>query len=201
VTPVEKQQLLDDFNQTTAAYPKETPIHQLVEQQVKASPAQCAVVYQDECWSYQQLNQQANQLAHLLRRKGLKREQVVGILVDQRPEMLVGILAVLKAGGAYLPIDVRYPEERIRYLLTDSQAPFLLIAPGQKVPAGYAGEVIHLQTSTWEKEATENLPSINQASDLAYVIYTSGSTGQPKGVMVEHRSLVNLSIWHQRYYQ
>ena len=201
VTPEEKKQLLQDFNQTVATYPHEATIHQLVEQQVEAHPDQCAVVHQAQRWSYRQLNQQANQLAHLLRKKGLKREQVVGILVDQRPEMLVGILAVLKAGGAYLPIDVRYPEERIRYLLTDSQAPFLLIAPGQKVPAGYAGEVIRLQTSTWEKEATENLPSINQASDLAYVIYTSGSTGQPKGVMVEHRSLVNLSIWHQRYYQ
>ena len=201
VTPAEKEQLLHQFNQTQAVYPKKTTIHQLVEQQVEKNPEQTAVVDQRERWSYQQLNQQANQLAHLLRRKGLKREQVVGILVDQRPEMLVGILAVLKAGGAYLPIDVRYPMERIRYMLTNSQAPFLLIAPGFDVPAGYTGEVIRLQASEWANEPMENLAVMNKANDLAYVIYTSGSTGKPKGVMVEHRSLVNLAIWHQRYYQ
>ena len=201
ITPAEKEQILTEFNKTHATFPQDRTIHQLFEQQVQARPDQCAMVHGRERWSYHQLNQQANQLARLLCRKGLQREQIVGIWVDQRPEMLVGILGVLKAGGAYLPIDGSYPSERVRYMLADSQAPFLLIAPGLEVPDGYAGQVIVLQEREWAKEEKSNLPIVNEASDLAYVIYTSGSTGKPKGVMVEHRALVNLATWHQHYYQ
>ncbi|WP_370589185.1 amino acid adenylation domain-containing protein [Thermoactinomyces sp. CICC 24226] len=198
VSEKEKQQLLVDFNRTKTDYPKQAVIQQLFEQQVNKTPDHPALVYKEEVWTYKKLNEQANQLARNLRNKGIGREQIVGIMMNRSPELIVSILAVLKAGGAYLPVDPDYPAGRIQYMLEDSQAKLLLVQPGLQVPAGYRGNVLVISPSLMRGDASD-LPVINQPGDLAYMIYTSGSTGKPKGVMIEHRNLCNLVQIAQPY--
>ncbi|SFJ97465.1 AMP-binding protein, partial [Thermoflavimicrobium dichotomicum] len=188
------------FNETRMDYPREKTIHALFEEQVEKTPDQIAVVCEGEKWTYRELNERANQVARVLRKQGVGPEQVVGLLVRPSLEMIVGVLAVLKAGGAYLPIDASYPSERIQFMLEDSGARWLLVSSSLAIPAGYQGTIL-LPEEIGKQEETGNLEHINQPQDLAYVIYTSGSTGKPKGVMVEHRSVVNLSFWHNQFYE
>ncbi|MFC7443126.1 amino acid adenylation domain-containing protein [Laceyella putida] len=197
----EKEKLLYGFNDTKAAYPGDQTIHALFEQQVQRTPDQVAVVFKDEELTYRQLDERANQLAHALRRRGVGREQIVGILVRPSLEMIIGVLGVLKAGAAYLPIDPQYPLERIDYMLQDSRAAMLLTQTGLTVPVEWRERKLYLDRIAWEEggiavEGVESTPN-----HLAYVIYTSGSTGKPKGVMVEHRALVNLASWHVRRFE
>ncbi|WP_459501589.1 amino acid adenylation domain-containing protein [Bacillus sp. C1] len=197
----EKQQLLVEFNDTKVDYPRDKVVHELFEEQVKKTPNHVAVVCGEKQITYQELNEYANQLARVLRGKGVTKEKIVGILVQPSLEMIIGVLGVLKAGGGYLPIDPTYPQERIQYMLTDSQARWLLMQEELEIPAGYTGEVIVLdQEELYQGDGT-NLTHINQEHDLAYVIYTSGSTGRPKGVMVEHQSLINLACWHNEMFE
>lgn len=198
VSDKERQQLLSDFNRTKSEYPKQAVIQQLFEQQVEKTPNHPALVYKDQKWTYRELNEQANQLARNLRSKGIDREQIVGIMINRSPELIISILAVLKAGGAYLPIDPDYPAGRIQYMLDDSQAKLLLVQPGLQVPADYQGNVLVISSSLMRGDAS-NLPVINKPCDLAYMIYTSGSTGNPKGVMIEHSNLCNLVQIAQPY--
>ncbi|MGG4264201.1 condensation domain-containing protein, partial [Peribacillus simplex] len=161
---------------------------------VRQIPENLALVFQDKSFSYDQLNRRANRLAYRLKTEGIGKEDVVGILSGPHPDMIVGILAVLKAGAGYLPIDPNYPVERINFMLADSRASVLLIHPACQERCAFDGRVLDL-TDAYEGYSEENLP-LPEGEDLAYVIYTSGSTGTPKGVMVEHRSLVNLATWH-----
>ncbi|WP_459503931.1 AMP-binding protein, partial [Bacillus sp. C1] len=146
-----------------------------------------------------ELNERANQVARVLREKGVEREAFVGIMVDRSIEAIVGVLGVLKAGAAYVPIDPTYPSERIQYMLEDSGAKYLLKQKRLYVPKGYAGEVIEIDDSTLYQGEAANLEQINEPNDLAYMIYTSGSTGKPKGVMLEHQGVSNFCLIAETY--
>ncbi|NEQ79121.1 MAG: amino acid adenylation domain-containing protein [Moorea sp. SIO2I5] len=192
----EKHQLLVEWNQTQVPYPKDTCIHQLFEGQVEKTPDAVAVVFEQQQLTYRELNQRANQLAHYLRKLGVKPEVLVGICVERSLEMLVGVLGILKAGGAYVPLDPAYPQERLAYMLSDSQVSVLLTTENlsKKLPEHQA-HVVELDTD-WElilHESSKNPLTEVKSENLAYVIYTSGSTGKPKGVMVVHRGLCNLA--------
>ncbi|MFC7443125.1 amino acid adenylation domain-containing protein [Laceyella putida] len=197
VTEAERQQLLEQFNQTAQPYPKDKPIHELFAEQARCTPDQEAVVYQGQSLTYRELDARSNQLAQLLRERGAGREQIIGLIVPPSLELFVGILGVLKAGAAYLPIDPGYPEERIKYMLEDSQVQLVLTHTGIKGPELDLPALV-LDGIRWDEPAPPAVALVNEATDLAYVIYTSGSTGKPKGVMVQHRSLVNLATWHVR---
>ena len=195
LTKDERHQLLFEWNQIPKLYPQGKCLHQLFEDQARRQPDQVALVFEEHKMTYGELNQRANQIAHYLQRLGVGQEVLVGLFVERSMEMLVGILAVLKAGGAYLPLDPAYPKERLAFMLEDSHAKFLICHKGllTKLPA-YGGEIIQLDTgeTTFEKENKENPEDSANPDNLAYVIYTSGSTGTPKGVMVEHRNVVRL---------
>ncbi|WP_270572260.1 non-ribosomal peptide synthetase [Bacillus glycinifermentans] len=192
LTKSEKYQLLHTFNDTkTDDYPKEKTICQLFEEQVSRRPDQTAAVFEDCKITYRELNNRANRLARLLRKKGVRPDDIVGLTAERSVEMMIGMIGILKAGGAYLPIDLNSPEERIGFMLEDSHAKLLLgTRDGKNIP--FDGETILLD-ETEKKAGTEaNLPPAAGPRHLAYVIYTSGSTGKPKGVLIEQRNVVNL---------
>jgi amino acid adenylation domain-containing protein len=192
----EQKQLLVDWNQTQADYPKDTCIHQLFEAQVERTPDAIAVVFEEQSLTYTELNHRANQLAYYLRTLGVGAEVLVGISLERSLEMIIGLLAILKAGGAYLPLAPDYPIERLQFMLEDSQVSFLITQRSllAVLPPSQANVIcldeIEEQVSQYPQD---NLQSELTSSNLANVIYTSGSTGKPKGVMVEHRGLVNLA--------
>jgi len=196
----EKQRILYNFNNTKVEYPKEKTIHELFEEQVNRVADHAAVVFENRQLTYQELNTKANKLAKVLRNKGVKPDRIVGIMIDRSIEMVIGILGVLKAGGAYLPIDPNYPMERITYMLEDSSTGILLTQKHLKDKVSYQGEVIDIEDDGIYKGDNEELENINKPSDLAYIIYTSGSTGKPKGVMIEHKGMANLKTFFQRNY-
>jgi amino acid adenylation domain-containing protein/non-ribosomal peptide synthase protein (TIGR01720 family) len=191
-----EQKLLVEWNQTSREYTEKDCIHLLFAAQVEQSPN--AVAVQDgQQLTYRELNERANQLAHYLQSLGVKPETLVGICIDRSLDMIVGLLGILKAGGAYVPLDPAYPQERLEYILEDTQLNILLTQQifQDKLP-GYTGKTICLDTD-WaviNQHSTANPISNVQLHNLAYIIYTSGSTGKPKGVMVEHRSLINFVI-------
>ncbi len=203
LTDEEQRQLLVEWNDTGTDYPRDKCIHQLFEEQVERTPNAVAVVFEGQELTYRELNEQANRLAGHLRNLGVERETLVAICVERSLEMVVGLLGILKAGGAYVPLDPAYPEQRLAFMLQDTEAPVLLTQErfGERLPA-YEGKTVCLDRldEFGLDEGCENLPAIATAESLAYVIYTSGSTGQPKGVMIEHRGVVNLATWHQRQY-
>ena len=186
LTSAEKEMMVVDWNDTDATYPDGMTLHQLFEEQVRENPERVALVCGEEKLSYQELNKKANQLAHHLRQQGVKSDTLIAILLERSVEMVISILAILKAGGAYLPIDPGYPEDRIEYMLDDSQAPILISE--QKLLTELELEldrvVIDIRDREIENENQNNLDNINKPGDLAYIIYTSGSTGRPKGVMI-----------------
>jgi amino acid adenylation domain-containing protein len=208
LTAAERHQLLVEWNDTTKDYPQDKCIHQLFEAQVALTPDAVAVVLEDECLTYRELNNRANQLAHHLQGLGVGPEVLVGICVERSPMMVVCLLGILKAGGAYVPLDPLHPKERLAYILSDSQAKILLtqsylagdlqawIADSEVVDNESASIKLVCMDTEWHtigKNSPLNPYSTVQPHNLAYVIYTSGSTGAPKGVEIEHRSLVNLT--------
>jgi tyrocidine synthetase III len=192
LTEEEKNKLLYEFNDTYAEYPRDKTIHELFEEQVRKSPDKIAVVYEDMQLTYQELNVKANQIAHLLRHKGVAPDSIVGIMVERSLEMIVGIMGILRAGGVYLPIDPEYPKDRMEYMLEDSRAGILLTQKHLKDNVFFRGEIIELDEENIYKDGIGNIEGINCSDDLAYVMYTSGSTGKPKGVMIEHKSVIRL---------
>jgi amino acid adenylation domain-containing protein/thioester reductase-like protein len=198
----ERDLVLKEFNATQAEYLRQHTIHGLFEEQVTRTPTEVAIVFENETLTYTQLNARANQLAHTLRAKGVLGGQLVGICVERSLEMMVGLLGILKAEGAYVPIDPNYPPERVAYMLEDT-APKVLLTQERlrSLFLGTAVQVLSLDTD-WGEVELQSAENPNAASPelrsqhLAYVIYTSGSTGRPKGVMVTHRSLGNLVSWH-----
>ncbi|MBV4477086.1 non-ribosomal peptide synthetase [Pseudomonas botevensis] len=195
-TPAESI-LLQQWNATQVAYPQGMTIHQRCETQAQQRPDAVAASFQGQHLSFGALNHQANALAHHLLGLGVQPDDRVAIVARRGLDTLVGLLAILKAGAAYVPLDPAHPAERLNYLLDDS-APVAVLTQSalrERLPT-LAVPVIELDRRTWpDKTANPTLPQLN-ATHLAYVIYTSGSTGQPKGVMVEHRTLSNLVDWH-----
>ncbi len=199
LSQAEKDELLYVLNDTQIDYPNETPIHQLFEKQAKKHSEKIAVVYRGESLTYKDLNEKSNQLARVLRDKGVSSDKIVGMMVDRSLEMIVGILAILKAGGAYLPIDIDYPQNRIEFMLSDSGSDILLMTSNLANQISFSGEMIAIDdNSIYQQEDTSNLVNVNQQSDLAYIIYTSGTTGKPKGVMVEHKNVIRL-LFNDRF--
>ncbi|OAJ74063.1 hypothetical protein AYJ08_10560 [Brevibacillus sp. SKDU10] len=192
-----QQKLLKMINNTKEDYPCEQTIPFLFEEQVKRNPERIAIVHENQHLTYRQLNERSNRLAHRLVKQGVAREGIVGISFDSSFEMIISILAVLKSGAAYLPIDPHYPEERIRYLLEDSKTTLLLTQ--RRLANRFEGVPLLYADDRYEAAVpTENLPNENHPTDLAYVMYTSGSTGNPKGVMIEHRNIIRL-VYNTRY--
>ncbi|WP_255298240.1 amino acid adenylation domain-containing protein [Brevibacillus dissolubilis] len=195
----ERQELLFQRNQTAADYPQET-VHLLFERQVEATPDAVGVIFADQRYSYRQINERSNQLAHTLREKGVGPGTLVGLMTTHSVETIIAILAVLKAGGAYVPIDPAYPLDRLNYLLEDCGTRLLLTNLGVPDGVNFTGDVIFLTDDSYYHADTTNLEAINSLTDPAYVIYTSGSTGQPKGAIIEHRGLTNYVWWAKETY-
>ena len=213
LTNEEKHSLLHEFNNTAAFYSKDKTIVDLFEEAAQKYPDKTAVVFNKTKLTYRELNEKANQLAHLLRKEyrehwniDIKGDSLIGIYIDYNLEMIVGILGILKSGAAYVPFDKSDPEERLKLKINDSKCKLIITSSTCIDNLLYLGEFDFLPVSMdyyWgeiEKESAQNPVRNNSSSNLAYVIYTSGSTGKPKGVMLEHRALVNQCIWHNKEY-
>ncbi len=203
LTQAEQHQLLVEWNDTRADYPKDSCIHRLFERQVESTPDAVALASAAQRLTYRELNRRSNQLARRLQALGVGPEVLVGVCIERSVDMVVALLAVLKAGGAYVPIDPSYPKERLAFMLADAQAPLLLSRHELVTGFGSLSARVVLMDADAAEEAGE--PGDNPESgvtpqNLAYVIYTSGSTGQPKGVMIPHRGLVNYLWWATETY-
>lgn len=196
VSGTERQDILFTWNQTQREYALDRCLHQLFEEQVMRTPGAAAVVFKENAFTFHELNQRANQLAHYLQAHGVGPEVPVGLCVERSLEMIVGLLGILKAGGAYLPLDPRNPDNRLNQVLKDAGAT-LLLTQSHLATRQIESDIRLVQLDgNWETIATgsvENPGSAVSASNLAYIIYTSGSTGRPKGVMIQHASAVNLA--------
>ncbi|WP_342551527.1 amino acid adenylation domain-containing protein [Paenibacillus sp. FSL R7-0652] len=196
----QRNKLLFNFNDTSMRYSRSKTMHQLFEEQVEQTPDYPAVVFENKSLTYRELNQQSNRLARTLQAKGLQTGQFVGIMAERSLEMIVGLFGILKAGGAYVPIDPESPAYRIQFILEDSEAAWLLYQNHLQKPEQYAGLCVTLDAEAHGNNDDMNLEQTARADDLAYVIYTSGTTGNPKGVMIEHASIVNSLQWKSDFY-
>ncbi|MCM3338074.1 non-ribosomal peptide synthase/polyketide synthase [Paenibacillus sp. MER TA 81-3] len=200
----EQKQLLEDWNDTAHEYAAGPCVHERLERQAAKTPDAIAVVCGEQRLTYRELNRRANQLAHHLAKHGIGAEMPVGICMERSVELIIAVLGVLKSGGAYVPLDPHYPKERLRFIMDDTQVPVLLTVAGllEQLPEHSAAALC--LDSDWPRiaeESGEKLAVDVNTANLAYVIYTSGSTGQPKGVQVQHDSLLNLIQWHHGAYQ
>ncbi|MED0870576.1 non-ribosomal peptide synthetase [Bacillus spizizenii] len=200
LSDIERHQLLMECNDTETPLSHSDTVCQWFEKQTEQRPDYEAVIFGNERCTYRQLNERANQLARTLRTKGVQADQFVAIICPHRIELIVGILAVLKAGGAYVPIDPEYPEDRIQYMLKDSEAKIVLTQLDLHKHLTLDADVVLLDEESSYHEDRSNLEPICGANDLAYMIYTSGSTGNPKGVLIEHRGLANYIGWAKEVY-
>ncbi len=193
ITKKEKNDLLYSFNKTKFNYNKNKTIIELFEKQVKQTPNKIAVAFGDSTLTYKELNQKANKLAHFLRENyEISRNTFIGIMLKRSLNMAVGLLAIIKSGGAYVPIDPDYPEERISYMLEDSGAKILLVDNNtSNIYNQKEITQINLDDNSYLNCSSNNLNIINKSEDLLYTIYTSGSTGKPKGVMLTHKNVHN----------
>ncbi|MEC0600840.1 amino acid adenylation domain-containing protein, partial [Bacillus spizizenii] len=194
----ERNQLIHIFNETNVEYPRHKLMHQLFEEQVQRTPEHIAVIYQDEKITYKELNEKSNSLAVTLIKAGVKKETVVGIIAEKSIETIIGMLAILKSEGAFLPIDPEYPSDRIKYMLEDSNSNLLLVQNSNIENVPFDGQLINLNDSSLYMNDQCNLSTENSQDQLAYVIYTSGTTGRPKGVMVHHAGLSNLKSMFEK---
>ena len=208
ISAEENKQLLVDFNDSEADYPKDKTLCQLFREQLEKTPDNIALIgmdtdmdqHPDHQLSYREFNDRCHQLALLLSSKGIQPGDVVGIMVERSFLMVVGIWGILQAGAAYMPIDPDYPEERIRYMLADSTVKILLTSDAiNRVPTPHHLS-LNLSTLSSSQTLTSILTCQVSPANLAYVIYTSGSTGIPKGVMVEHSAVVNILSSLLAYY-
>ena len=195
LTEAQRRQVLAKWNDTRGVYPRDACVHELFEAQAARTPEAVAVVSGDTRVTYAELNARANRLARRLRALGVGHESMVGVLMQRSPEIVVAFLAVLKAGGCYVPLDPAYPKPRLRFMLEDSGVRVLLTTQRQLgATPDFGAQVVCLDGDREEvgRERAENLSRQSTADSLAYVIYTSGSTGRPKGVAVNHRAVNRL---------
>ena len=174
--------LIQGWNQTQASYPKDKCIHQWFESQVELTPDKVAVIFEDQQLTYRELNCRANKLACYLQSLNVRPEVMVGICLERTLNLVIGLLGILKAGGAYVPLDPAYPQERLAFMLEDSQLSVLLTQKNQleRLPKNQA-QVVCIDTNETIAQQSEENPNSNVTPEnLAYTIYTSGSTGKPK---------------------
>jgi amino acid adenylation domain-containing protein len=196
LTQAEKDQLVL-WNQTATSYPSERCVHELVELQALRTPQSAAVVQEKKILTYAELNGRANQLARYLQKRGVGPEVRVGVSLQSSPEMMVALLAVLKAGGACVPLDPSYPPERLAYMFQDAQVPLVITDSGSITAVPVPPSQLIDLSSQWQnvaEESPENLRCGIAPESVAYVIYTSGSTGKPRGVMLTNAGLVNHNV-------
>jgi amino acid adenylation domain-containing protein len=201
LTADEERRVIYEWNDTRVEYPRDRCLHQLFERQAEQTPGAIALRFGDRRVRYGELNQWANRLAHHLRRRGVDRNTPVALCLERSPEMIAAILGVLKAGGAFVPLDPATPQERLRVILEDIRSPVLLTQRHLAPRLSDLGvELIGVEpdgAAVATEEVSPRAPDSSvQPGDLAYIIYTSGSTGRPKGVMIEHRAVVNTIWWH-----
>ncbi|MEO8425514.1 MAG: amino acid adenylation domain-containing protein, partial [Verrucomicrobiota bacterium] len=197
LTESERQQVIAEWNNTTAVFPAAACIHQLIETQVERTPDAVAAVYNGEKLTYRELNARANQLAHHLRRRGIGPEAIVGICLDRSLELAVGLLAILKTGAAYLPLDPAYPKDRLKYMLQDTRTTVVLTQEHFRdslILSGVTPICLDNDQTELSKESQQDPDAETNSLNPAYVMYTSGSTGAPKGVLVTHRGVVNHNL-------
>lgn len=192
ISEEEKNILLHVFNNTFLEYPKDKTIKDLFEIQSHKTPDNIAVVCDNNKLTYKALNDKANKLARTLVKQGVKANSIVGIMVEPSIDMIIGIMGILKVGGAYLPISTDYPNERIEYILSNSEANILLTHSKIKNRINTKVNILELDDETIYEDECANLELKFTPRNLSYVIYTSGTTGYPKGVLVEHRNVINL---------
>jgi amino acid adenylation domain-containing protein len=199
-----EERQLRKFNETKADYGREEYLHQLFEAQVERTPQAIALISEGQELSYEEVNRRANRLAHHLRGLGVGPETRVGLLLERSPELIISLLAVLKAGGAYLPLDAAYPRERLRFILEDTKAAVVLTQQSL-VPSlpEQDGLLVNLDAAaeTIARQSAENPRPWGQAGNLSHIIYTSGSTGRPKGVAIAHGSVVNFLHWAEQRFR
>ncbi len=193
LTTEERALLLSDLERTATDYDAEATVHGLIEAQVERTPDRVALVFEGQELTYAELDARANQLAHRLRDRGVERGTIVGLHVERSMDMVVAMLGIQKAGGAYLPLDPEYPRERLVYMLEDSRAP-VVVTDGVHGLLVEGVAVVDLSELGDAPTARLEVADPARGEDLAYVIYTSGSTGRPKGVMVEHRNVANFFV-------
>ncbi|HEY5029379.1 MAG TPA: amino acid adenylation domain-containing protein, partial [Candidatus Angelobacter sp.] len=206
LTTNERKQVIEEWNRTAVEFPRRKCLPGLIEEQVARTPEAIAVEHQGRKLTYRELNERANQLAWRLRELGVGTETRVGLMVERSLEMVVGLLGVLKAGAAYVPLDPDYPRERLSYMLESSQVKVLVTQEGQRqqLPP-YGGQVLELDGAEEQRRIAEQKKETLDVEllpgHLAYIIYTSGSTGRPKGVMNSHGGLLNRLLWMQEEYR
>ncbi|WP_010249962.1 non-ribosomal peptide synthetase [Acetivibrio cellulolyticus] len=200
LSKAEHEQIINVFNSTLAEYDKEKPVYKLFEEQTLKTPNNVAAIFGEDRVTYRELNLRADKLAAILQQNGVGRDSIAAIMLDRSILMEISILAVHKAGGAYLPISSEYPDDRILYMLEDSNAVVLLTNRAFDSKSGDGIKKIFVEDAGIYEESAGKQQVLSKPNDLAYVIYTSGSTGKPKGAMIEHYSLVNRLNWMQKAY-
>ena len=198
VTPSEKEKLLNEFNNTSVGFDYNNTIATLVSKIANKCPDDVAVVFNDTSLTYKELDEKSNYLAAELKNIGVQKNTFVGVLFNRSLEMIISILAILKSGAAYMPINPDYPKDRIDYMISDSSCKFVLSSEDIEYENKDITKIIFKSEELDSKESFDN---INLPNDLAYIIYTSGSTGKPKGVMIEHHSILNTLYWRCREYK
>ncbi|MFK8102722.1 MAG: amino acid adenylation domain-containing protein, partial [Saprospiraceae bacterium] len=201
----EINQLLLDFNDSERTYNRETTLVDLLQKQVALTPDQAAIVFKEETISYRTLAEKSNQLAQYLKENGVESEAKVCLCLNRSIDLVVSILAVLKVGATYVPIDPNYPMDRIAYILGDTAAKVLVTVTGltsfTEEKEAFKVVLLDREKDHIEQYSTDEIVSTLKPTDIAYTIYTSGSTGNPKGVLIQHQSVINLVNWHVTLYE
>lgn len=193
-----------DWNKTERPYPLHRCLQSLIEDQVRKTPGEAALKFENKTLSYEALNKRVNQLAHFLQSKGVGPEFLVGVCAFRSLEMVIALLAIIKAGGAYMPFDPTYPAKRLSYMIDDSRTPIILAHKAcSDLLDGSPSQILYFEdiADVLQTCPDTNPPIQTTPDNLAYVIYTSGSTGNPKGAMNTHKGIVNRLIWMQETFQ
>lgn len=194
----DEYEMLEEWNRQAIDFPRDRCIHQLIAEQAEKTPENIAVVFEDQSINYRELNNKANSLAGYLQSLGVQPEERVGILIERSIEMIIGIVAILKAGAAYVPLDPAYPKERIAFMIEDSKIKVLVTQKHLREEFFLDGVKYICLDKGWDETCSgfnQQTLQVSKAENLAYIIYTSGSTGIPKGVAIEHRNAVAYLYW------